>query len=248
MPAETATFRPVVLHERHELEDPGEGALVGTPHGQHDAELRGPHRLHLGRRRQHLGGVEEGGGLHRGVEARRLGAEVAVLGQPPVLADRIPSTSTSGPHQARRTSWANDASAVTDSSGTTANAVNSSARSSRRSSRRAPAAAAMRARAGRGRRGGSTTGQAPTGARRETVLRVGVRDAEASGGRASAHGSGRRRRGGNHHGVGLRDRAGVRGQAGLGPGLRGRGDPPPRDPGPRVGGAYSGPSGPCRSR
>ncbi len=43
-------------------------------------------------------------------------------GQPPVLAERMPSTSTSGPHQARRTSWANDASAVTDSSGTTAEA------------------------------------------------------------------------------------------------------------------------------
>ena len=34
-------------------------------------------------------------------------------GHPPVLADRIPSTSTSGPHQARRTWWARAASDVT---------------------------------------------------------------------------------------------------------------------------------------
>ena len=38
-------------------------------------------------------------------------------GQPPVLADRMPSTSTVGPHQARRTSWASAASAGTCSSG-----------------------------------------------------------------------------------------------------------------------------------
>ncbi len=34
-------------------------------------------------------------------------------GHPPVLADRMPSTSTSGPHQARRTWWASAASDVT---------------------------------------------------------------------------------------------------------------------------------------
>ncbi len=34
-------------------------------------------------------------------------------GQPPVLADRMPSTSTSGPHQANRTWWASAASEVT---------------------------------------------------------------------------------------------------------------------------------------
>ena len=39
-------------------------------------------------------------------------------GQPPVLADRMPSTSTVSPHQARRTSWARAASDGTMASGT----------------------------------------------------------------------------------------------------------------------------------
>ena len=41
-------------------------------------------------------------------------------GQPPVLADRMPSTSTSGPHQASRTWWARAASEVTHWSGSSA--------------------------------------------------------------------------------------------------------------------------------
>ena len=44
-------------------------------------------------------------------------------GQPPVLADRMPSTSTSGPHQARRTWWARAANEVTHSSGSSASAA-----------------------------------------------------------------------------------------------------------------------------
>ena len=44
-------------------------------------------------------------------------------GQPPVLADRMPSTSTSGPHQARRTSWASAASDGTALSGSAARAA-----------------------------------------------------------------------------------------------------------------------------
>ena len=39
-------------------------------------------------------------------------------GQPPVLAERMPSTSTSGPHHPRRTSWARAASDGTEVSGT----------------------------------------------------------------------------------------------------------------------------------
>ena len=46
-------------------------------------------------------------------------------GQPPVLAERMPSTSTSGPHQASRTSWARAASAGTLSSGSAARAASS---------------------------------------------------------------------------------------------------------------------------
>ena len=41
-------------------------------------------------------------------------------GHPPVLADRIPSTSTCGPHHASRTSWASAARAGTEASGTRA--------------------------------------------------------------------------------------------------------------------------------
>ena len=67
-------------------------------------------------------------------------------GQPPVLADKMPSTSTSGPHQARRTSWASAASEGTALSGRAASAASSSSVSWRRSSRRASPAAASRAR------------------------------------------------------------------------------------------------------
>ena len=104
-------------------------------------------------------------------------------GHPPVLADRMPSTSTVGPHHASRTSWANEANPVTDSSGTTARPPNSSASSRRRSSSKATAAAAMRALASDGARAaGSRTGQGSTGARRETVLRVGAAVASAGTG------------------------------------------------------------------
>ncbi len=67
-------------------------------------------------------------------------------GQPPVLADKMPSTSTSGPHQARRTSWASAARDGTASSGTTARAASSSSVSWRRSSSSAWPAAAIRVR------------------------------------------------------------------------------------------------------
>ena len=46
-------------------------------------------------------------------------------GQPPVLAERMPSTSTSGPHHARRTSWASAARAGTLASGSAARAASS---------------------------------------------------------------------------------------------------------------------------
>ncbi len=104
-------------------------------------------------------------------------------GHPPVLADRMPSTSTVGPHHASLTSWATEASPVTDSSGTTARPANSTASSRRRSSSRAVAAAAMRALASDGLGGaGRRTGQGSTGARRETVLCVGATVASAGTG------------------------------------------------------------------
>ena len=86
MPAETATLSPVASRTRGTSSRiRSHGALVGAADGEHEAELRGPERRGLGRGRQHLVGVEERGGLHRGVEARRLGAEVAVLGAAPGL-------------------------------------------------------------------------------------------------------------------------------------------------------------------
>ena len=44
-------------------------------------------------------------------------------GQPPVLADRMPSTSTVSPHQARRVSWARAARDGTRASGTAASSA-----------------------------------------------------------------------------------------------------------------------------
>src|SRR5205085_5637343 len=63
-------------------------------------------------------------------------------GQPPVLADRMPSTSTSGPHHASRTSWASAASAGTDSGWRAASALSSSGVSWRHSSSSARPASA----------------------------------------------------------------------------------------------------------
>ena len=97
-------------------------------------------------------------------------------GQPPVLADRIPSTSTSGPHHSRRTWWARAASEVTRSSGSSASPASSPASSRRRRSKRASSAEARRARAV----AGSTAGRAGSprrvrlGGERATVVRMGV--------------------------------------------------------------------------
>ena len=63
----------------HQLEQAAHGALVGAPHGQHDAELGGAQGLGLAGGGQDLVGVEERGGQHRRLELRRLRAEVAVL-------------------------------------------------------------------------------------------------------------------------------------------------------------------------
>ena len=68
-------------------------------------------------------------------------------GQPPVRAERMPSISTVGPHQARRTWWAKAASDVTHPSGREARPATSAAVSWRRSSRRACSAARSRLRA-----------------------------------------------------------------------------------------------------
>src|SRR4051794_5214829 len=74
-------------------------------------------------------------------------------GHPPVFADRMPSTSTCGPHHARRTWCASAASAGTDSSGTRASVASWSPSSSRRSSRSARSAAGIACRASSAPRG-----------------------------------------------------------------------------------------------
>ena len=83
-------------------------------------------------------------------------------GQPPVLAERMPSTSTVSPHHSSRTSWARAARAGTEESGTSERATSSSAVSWRRSSSSATWAARMAARASsgesRGRSGASARG------------------------------------------------------------------------------------------
>jgi hypothetical protein len=70
----------LLLHLGDQLFEAGHRPLVRAPHGQHDAELRGPQGLGLPGGLQHLAGVQERGGLNGGVEVGRLRAEVAVLG------------------------------------------------------------------------------------------------------------------------------------------------------------------------
>ena len=85
---------------------------------------------------QHLVGVEEGGGLHLGVELGRLRAEVAVLWAAAGLGREDPLDLHLGPHQASRTSWASAASDGTCSSGRAASAASTSMHTVRRSSSR----------------------------------------------------------------------------------------------------------------
>ena len=98
-------------------------------------------------------------------------------GQPPVLADRMPSTSTSGPHHSSRTWWASAASEVTHESGSSARELSSSPVRRRRSSRRAVSAAFSRARAvdeSISGRTGSADRPPRLGAEKVTVVRMGA--------------------------------------------------------------------------
>ena len=118
--ADTATLRPgLVADDRHQLEEALHGALVGAADGEHDAELAGararrsPWRRRAPRRcRGTAWPAPAVSNLDDWLQKWQSS------GQPPVLADRMPSTSTSGPHHARRTSWARAASDGTDESGT----------------------------------------------------------------------------------------------------------------------------------
>jgi hypothetical protein len=69
----------LVSHHRHELEDAVEGPLVGTPHGEHDAELGSAESRRLPGRADDFVRVEEGGRFHRRVETRRLRTEMTIL-------------------------------------------------------------------------------------------------------------------------------------------------------------------------
>ena len=107
-----------LLHQGHQLEDALHGALVGAADGQHDAELwHRPAASRLLGGSQHFVGIEERVAW-TGVENRDdCEQKWQSSGQPPVLAERMPSTSTPGPHQARRTWWARAAIDVTHRSG-----------------------------------------------------------------------------------------------------------------------------------
>ena len=201
MPAETATFRPVASRTRGTSSRIRSRVRSSGPRTARTMQNSVAPAAAVSAAAASTSPVSRKGVAFTGVSKRDDWAQKwQSSGHPPVLADRIPSTSTSGPHQARRTSWAREASAVTDSSGTTARRPSSAAREG--------AALVEEGRRGGGDEGaghrpasggaGRTTGQASTGARRETVLRVGVRDGRGRppGTRASAHGSGRRPRGG----------------------------------------------------
>ena len=135
---------------RDHLDDPGQGALVGPPHGQHDAELRRPQAGRLLGRGQQLvrgrAGAWPAPASRSGPTGCRSGSP---RGSPPVLPETMPSTSTVGPHQASRTWWARAPRAGAASIGRAASAASSSAVSRRRSSSRAEAAAARTSGTGR---------------------------------------------------------------------------------------------------
>ncbi len=182
-------------------------------------------------------------------------------GQPPVLAERIPSTSTAGPHQARRTWWARAARATTAPSPRAAKAVSSSPLSWRRSSRRADSAAANSARSSGVRadldlRGGPVVGRPAGrpeghGATRGVIAGLVGHGAHGSGRasppRSPAPAGGVIRRGGVH-GLGFLHRARVRGEARVDAGVRARGGLPPRGPRPHREPSSPRPSAPCRRR
>ena len=91
----------------------GHQPLVRTAHGGDDAELRRAGRGGLRRRPRPARGCR----ARRRARGRRTGRtgeqKWQSSGQPPVLTDTMPSTSTSGPHQRMRTSWARASSSGT---------------------------------------------------------------------------------------------------------------------------------------
>ena len=250
-----------LAHQGHELEEPGHDALVGPAHGEDDAELRGPQLGRLGRGGQDLVGVEEGRGLHRRVEARRLRAEVAVLGASP----RSWPTGCPPPRRWARTTPAAPRGPPRRAPSPTRRAPPPGPPIRRRragGARRAGPrpAAAMRALAsealggagrlhragldGRSQGDGATRGgSGGVGWHRHTVA-AGPGRARTARGRARNTDPNRRQ----SRGVGLRDRTRVRGQAGLGACPGGRGDPASRDPGARLRRPPAGRSGRSRRR
>ena len=104
MPALIATLRPVCLvDQRDEVEDAPQCALVGTADGEDEAELRRAERGGLLGGGEDFVGVEEGRCLDGRVEARRLRAEVTVLGAAAGLGGEDALDLDLGPHHASRT-------------------------------------------------------------------------------------------------------------------------------------------------
>ena len=93
----------LVAHERDEVEDALQRAFVGTANGEDDAELRGAQGSVSRAAAKTSAGSRKGVAL-TGVSKRDdCEQKWQSSGHPPVLAERIPSISTAGPHQARRT-------------------------------------------------------------------------------------------------------------------------------------------------
>ena len=141
---EQATSRPVsVPHSVDRLDHLVEQPLARAPHGHHDAELGGAGRLGGPGGLQHLVEVEERDRRRRRCRsAPTASRRRSPRRRPPDLALMRLSSSTSAPHQARRTRCASAIRAGSSSRGRRATARASSRVRVRRSSSRARSAAA----------------------------------------------------------------------------------------------------------
>ena len=108
----------------HQLEDPGHGALVRARARPGRCRTPMAPAALVSSAARSTSSVSRKGVALTGVSNRDDWEQKwQSSGQPPVLADRIPSTSTSGPHQASRTWWARAAREVTHWSGSSASAA-----------------------------------------------------------------------------------------------------------------------------
>ena len=140
MPALTATLMPASL-AAPSARARGGGAIVRSSGPRTASTMQNsvaPSRPSPRRRPQHLVGVEERRGLHRGLEREPTGCRSgSPRGSRRSWPTGSPRPRPSGPHQARRTSWASAASAGTCARRGAAARAASSSRSRRCGARRA---------------------------------------------------------------------------------------------------------------